>query len=225
MSTYELNVLAVADGEAKQSSTVRVEAEWLGGKVRSRLVHEACVMYEANRRTGTHKTKTRSEVNYTNKKPWRQKGTGRARAGTRRSPLWRGGGTIFGPQPRDYSYAMPRKARRRATQSALLSKLRDQETVVVDKLEAPSGRTKELISQLGCLGVMDGAVLLIVPEHDAMLVRAARNVPKVSLMTAADLNAYALIRNKKIVITERALSVALELFGASEKSAAEASDA
>src|SRR5918992_958364 len=118
---YTLKVMNLAGAKAAESGNVSVDPAQLGGKVRTRLLHEACVMYEANKRVGTAKTKTRAELAYANKKPWRQKGTGRARAGTRRSPIWRGGGTIFGPIPKDWGYSMPTKMRRRATQTALLS--------------------------------------------------------------------------------------------------------
>ncbi|RME72677.1 MAG: 50S ribosomal protein L4 [Planctomycetota bacterium] len=176
-------------------------------------MHAACVMYQANKRRGTHSTRGRSELKYSNRKPWRQKGTGRARAGTRRSPLWRGGGTIFGPKPRDYRYAMPKKARRRATQSALLSKLRDGETVVVDGLAAPSGKTREVAAVLRALGLTGQTVLIAVREADPMLVRACRNLPNVTLLPVSDLNAYELIRNRRLLITRDGLDAALELWG------------
>jgi large subunit ribosomal protein L4 len=211
---YQLKIMSVAGEKAAEAGKAAVDPAKLGGKVRTRLVHEACVMYEANKRVGTAKTKTRAELAYANKKPWRQKGTGRARAGTRRSPLWRGGGTIFGPVPRDHSYAIPTKARRRATQSALLSKFRDGEVVLVSGIELKEGKTKEVFSALKKLGLANGRrVLLGLPAHDEKLHRAARNIENLSVLPVHDFNAYALLRNKMLLLTKPALDKALELFG------------
>jgi large subunit ribosomal protein L4 len=211
---YELSVMNVAGEKATQSGTAAVDPANLGGKVRTRLVHEACIMYEANKRVGTAKTKTRAELAYANKKPWRQKGTGRARAGTRRSPIWKGGGTIFGPLPRDHSYTMPAKARRRATQSALLSKFRDGEVTVAAGIDVKQGKTKEVAGALAKLGLGGGdRVLLVVPAYDEKLVRAARNIEGLAVLPVSDLNAYELLRNKRLLITKPALEKALDLFG------------
>jgi large subunit ribosomal protein L4 len=212
-TTYEIPTKSVTAKGAKEGNPTAVDAARLGGTVRSRLLHQACVMYAANKRRGTHSTRGRSELKYSNRKPWRQKGTGRARAGTRRSPIWRGGGTIFGPKPRDYSWAMPKKARRRATQSALLSKLRDGETTIVDKLEASDGKTREIAALLKSLDLHKGRVLIVVSEASEQLTRATRNLRNATLMTVADLNAYELIRNKDLLITKDGLDKALEVWG------------
>jgi large subunit ribosomal protein L4 len=211
---YDLKVKSLAGEKAQDTGTVKVDPAALGGKVRSRLVHEACIMYEANKRVGTHKTRTRAELAFANKKPWRQKGTGRARAGTRRSPLWRGGGTIFGPVPRDYSYSMPAKSRRRATQSALLSKFRDGEVVVVSGIEIKEGKTKEVAGALAKLGLAGGRRVLIgLPAYDEKFVRAARNLEDVAVLPVQEFNAYELLRNKMLVLTKPALERALEIYG------------
>lgn len=207
---YELTIKSVEGGSATDAGSVQVDPEALGGKVRSRLLHQACVMYAANKRLGTAKTKTRGEIHKANRKPWRQKGTGRARAGTRRSPLWRGGGTTFGPRPRDYSYSIGKKARRRAAQSALHSKLRDGETIVV-KAMPDTGRTRDVAATLKALEVT-GKVLLVTAEEQPMLARATRNMRDVGLMPVRQLNAYDLLYHKRLVITEEALAKALELF-------------
>lgn len=227
MSTYDLKIQSLAGDKAADAGTATVDPAALGGKVRSRLVHEACVMYEANKRVGTHKTRTRAELAFANRKPWRQKGTGRARAGTRRSPLWRGGGTIHGPVPRDYSYSMPAKARRRATQSALLSKFRDGEVVLVQGFDLKEGKTKEVAGALRKLGLAAGRRVLIgLPAYDEKFVRASRNIENVTVLPVQDFNAYELLRNKMLVLTKPALDRALELFGEarlkSERAAAEA---
>jgi len=211
---YQISIMNVAGDAASEAKKATVDPATLGGKVRTRLVHEACVMYEANRRVGTAKTKTRAELAYANRKPWRQKGTGRARAGTRRSPIWRGGGTIFGPVPRDYSYSIPARARRRATQSALLSKFRDNEVVVVSGIELKEGKTREVASALKKLGFSgDGRVLLVLPAYDEKLFQAARNIENLTVLPVQDLNAYELLRNKMLLLTEPALVRALDLFG------------
>jgi large subunit ribosomal protein L4 len=211
---YDLNLKTISGDTVTDAGKVTIDPETLGGKVRSRLLQEACVMYEANKRVGTHKTRTRAELAFANRKPWRQKGTGRARAGTRRSPLWRGGGTIFGPVPRDYSYAMPAQARRRATQSALLSKVRDGEVVLVSGIEIKEGKTREVAKVLKRLG-LDGSrrVLIGLPAYDEKFLRAARNIPDVQVLPVQDFNAYDLLRNKMLLLTKPALERALELFG------------
>jgi large subunit ribosomal protein L4 len=209
---YQLKVMNLAGEKASEAGNVSVDPAQLGGKVRTRLVHEACIMYEANKRVGTAKTKTRAELAYANKKPWKQKGTGRARAGTRRSPIWRGGGTIFGPVPRDYSYAMPEKARRKATQSALLSKFRDGEVIVIAGLDLAKGKTKEVAAALKKLGLGERRALLGVPAYDERLVRAARNIKGLQVLPVADFNAYDLLANKMLVLTRPALDRAIELF-------------
>lgn len=207
---YQLTIKSVKDGKVKDGAALEVDPTSLGGTVRSRLLHAACVMYEARKRVGTHKTKTRGEVSYSNKKPWRQKGTGRARSGTRRSPIWRGGGTVFGPRPRDYRYDMPKKALKRATQSALLSKLRDGEAIVVDALPE-TGKTRDVAAFLKALGVT-GKALLVSAERSEMLQRGSRNLRDAGLMPVSDLNAYDLLYHKRLVITKAALDRALEAF-------------
>lgn len=184
----------------------------LGKRPHRRVMREAVLMYEANRRSGTHSTKTRAEVNYTNKKPWAQKHTGRARAGTRRSPLWRGGGTIFGPKPRDYSWAMPRQALRAAVRSAILAKFQDDEVRALDgfALDAPS--TKRVAAALGALEV-GGSALLVTPERDDVLFRSARNIEGVTVRTAAEVNAYDLLAHAHLVLVNGSLGPLLKAAG------------
>lgn len=189
----------------------------LGKRPHRRLLREAVVMYEANQRAGTHCTKTRSEVDYSNKKPWAQKHTGRARAGTRRSPLWRGGGIMHGPRPRDYSYGLPRKALRAAVRNALLGKFLDEEVAAMDgvSLDAPS--TKKVAAALKAMK-LDGSTLLVTAAPHDMLYRSARNIEGVAVRAAADVNAYDLLSHKNLVLVDGALVALVKAVGpATEK--------
>ena len=174
-----------------------------GAKTRAHLLHQAVVMQLANRRAGSAATKSKGFVSGGGKKPWRQKGTGRARAGSSRSPIWVGGGTTFGPQPRDYSYRMPRTARREALLSVLSLKNRDGKLIVVDKLELDEAKTKRMVEALTELKV-DSAVIVIA-QPDAKIERSARNLPKVKVLRVEGLNVYDLMRYEHLILTEAAL--------------------
>jgi large subunit ribosomal protein L4 len=176
----------------------------LGKRPHRRLLREAVLMYAANRRSGTHSTKTRAEVHYTNKKPWKQKHTGRARAGTRRSPLWRGGGVIFGPRPRKYGWAMPRKALRAATRSALLGKASDGEVSRVIGLELSKPSTKAFAAVVQALG-LKGTVLFVLEAHDDVMFRSARNIAGATVRVANDINALDLLAHRNVVLVNGAL--------------------
>jgi len=173
------------------------------GPVRKHLLYEVVNMQRANRRAGTHATKTRGMVSGGGKKPWRQKGTGRARAGSSRSPLWTGGAIIFGPQPRDYSYRLPASARRSALRSALAMKVRDGALVVVDKLDIPDGKTKSVLAVLGALGVE--RALIIIEAANPLLERAARNLPTVKVLRAEGANVEDILRYDHLVLTQAAV--------------------
>ena len=187
----------------------------LGKRPHRRVMRDAAIMYQANARAGTHKVKTRAEVHYTNKKPWAQKHTGRARAGTRRSPLWRGGGVIHGPQPRDYGYGMPRKALRAAVRSALLGKFLDDEVAALDGVSFESPNTKSVASALKALGV-EGRALFVTPALDENFYKSARNIDGVTVRTAAEVNALDLLANRNLVLVNGALEVLLKASGASD---------
>jgi large subunit ribosomal protein L4 len=161
-------------------------------------------MQTANRRAGTASTKEKGEVRGGGKKPWKQKGTGRARAGSIRSPLWPGGGTVFGPHPRDYGYTMPKRARKAALRSILAQKLREQRLLIVDRLEIPEMKTKHFVALLQGLGI-DDSVLVVIPDGDERLERAGRNLPRVKVLRAAGLNVYDLLRYHHVVLTRDAL--------------------
>lgn len=174
-----------------------------GVRTRSHLLHQAVVMQLANRRAGSAATKSKGFVTGGGKKPWRQKGTGRARAGSIRSPIWVGGGTVFGPQPRDYSYRMPRTARREALLSALSLKNREGKIIVVDKFDLDQAKTKVMVKALGELKV-DSAVIVI-SQADERVERSARNLPKVKVLRVDGINVYDLMRYDHLILTEDAL--------------------
>jgi len=197
--------LPVRNRDGQVVGTAEIDEADFGGQVRHEVLRQAILMYEAAKRVGTAATKTRGQVKATRSKPWRQKGTGRARAGFRRSPLWRGGGIVFGPSPRDYRFTMPRKAIRAATRSAYLTKfLADGATIVLDELSIERPRTREIAATLSALGV-DRGCLIAIAGHDANLWRSARNIPGVFMKPVADVNAYDLLHRPKLVITRAAL--------------------
>jgi len=183
-----------------------------GAKPRTHLLHQAVVMQLANRRTGSAATKSKGFVSGGGKKPWRQKGTGRARAGSIRSPIWVGGGTVFGPQPRDYSYRMPRTARREALLSALSLKKRESKLIVVDKLELEQAKTKLMVRALAELKV--ASALLVIPQADAKIERSARNLPNVKVLRVDGLNVYDLLRYEHLILNEQALKILQEKLAA-----------
>jgi large subunit ribosomal protein L4 len=194
----------VFDNSGKALESVSLPEERFGGEVRRELLRDAIIMHEANHRRGTASTKTRGEVKGGGKKPWKQKHTGRARAGDIRSPIWKGGGVVFGPRPRDYSFSMHRKAKKVALQSAILSRLIDNEVVLVDKLELDSPSTKKLASLLKCLEIRESC-LIVVQEFNETVWKSCRNIYNVKLRVAADLNAYDVVKYKKLLIVKDVL--------------------
>ena len=174
------------------------------GPVRRHLLYETVNMQRANRRAGTSSTKTRAFVRGGGKKPWRQKGTGRARAGSTRSPIWVGGATIFGPQPRDYSYRLPASARKSALRSALALKVRDDHLVVVDKIDLPDGKTKSAVAMLNALGVEQA--LIIIEAANASVERAFRNLPRVKVLRVEGANVEDILRYEHLVVTREAVT-------------------
>ncbi|HSA95720.1 MAG TPA: 50S ribosomal protein L4 [Acidobacteriota bacterium] len=172
------------------------------------LIYEAVVAYRANQRQGTAATKTRADVSGGGKKPWRQKGTGRARVGSTRSPLWKKGGTVFGPEPRDYSIELPKKARRGALRAALAHKLAAGDLIVASDLEVKEPKTKEAAALVKAYKL--GSALLVDLAANANLFRAARNLRGVKAVDAAGLNIYDVLAHKSLVFTKRALEAVLE---------------
>jgi large subunit ribosomal protein L4 len=183
-----------------------------GAKTRAHLLHQAVIMQLANRRAGSAATKSKGFVRGGGKKPWRQKGTGRARAGSTRSPIWVGGGTVFGPTPRDYSYRMPRTARHQALLSALSLKNRDGRIIVVDKLELEAAKTKLMVAALAQLKI--ASALIVIAQPDVNLERSARNLPRIKVLRVEGLNVYDLLRYDHLVLTVGALKLLEERLAA-----------
>jgi large subunit ribosomal protein L4 len=201
--------------DAKELKKLDLPEKIFDGKVNTALLHQVSVMYQANKRAGTASTKTRGEVSGGGKKPWRQKGTGRARVGSSRNPLWKGGGTVFGPHPRDYSYTLPRKIKRLAVKSALNGKLRDCELFLVDEVKLPAPKTKVFVSALKKFlktaarvdfkKSKDITTLLIMAEPDENFKMASRNVDYVLLTDSNNFTARDLLLYKNLIVSEPAL--------------------
>jgi large subunit ribosomal protein L4 len=177
----------------------------LAVRISKQLLHDAVVMYQANLRQGSHKSKTRGEVAGSTKKMYRQKGTGNARAGSRRSGVRRGGGHIHAKSPRDYSYRLPRKALQVATRMALASKLRDNQVVVIDELSFGEPRTKEMAAVLKALGLAGASALVATELLDINVYKSARNIEKVNVAPVSELNAYSVLAPRKLLVTKAAL--------------------
>ncbi len=188
----------------KKVGAVDLREDVFAVPVNESLLHEAVRHYLASRRRGTHKTKTRAEVRGGGRKPWRQKGTGRARHGSIRSPLWRRGGTIHGPQPRDYSYSLPRKVLLGALRSALTAKCAAEKLTVVDKFELENHKTKALREILDRLGV-EKSLLIVERGENTVLERASRNLPGVKLVLTRDVHPYDLLAHDRVLFSQAAV--------------------
>jgi large subunit ribosomal protein L4 len=176
------------------------------------VLFEALVQQRASLRQGNHKVKTRAEVAGGGRKPWRQKGTGRARQGSIRSPQWRGGGIVFGPNPRSYSYKLPKKVRRLALLSALSTKVREEDIIVLEGLTFDAPKTKEFIKVLSALAI-DKKALIVTADLDETVALSARNIPGISVVTASGINVLDLIGHNKLVMTKAAVQKVEEVLG------------
>jgi large subunit ribosomal protein L4 len=194
----------VVNAENKKVGTVSVSDEVFGGRVKTDLIHESVVRANAAERRGTHATKNRALVSGSGKKPWRQKGTGRARVGEIRNPLWRKGGTVFGPQPRSYEYQLPKKVEKGALRAALSAKLQGGSLVVVEALAAPAVKTKAAVEMLKTIGVT-GKALLVDVRPDETLALSVRNVPGVHLLPSNRITARDVANTRTVVVTRAAL--------------------
>ncbi|MGD8624108.1 MAG: 50S ribosomal protein L4 [Anaerolineae bacterium] len=192
--------------QGQQVSEVDLRDEIFAAPIHEGLMHQALVRQLANARLGTHKTKRRGEVRGGGRKPWRQKGTGRARQGSIRSPQWRGGGTVFGPQPRSYEKKMPRKMRRQALRSALSVKAAGAQLKVIDALEMAEPRTREVLDLLQNLGV-DSTALILLPQRDEIILRSVRNLSQVRTLVAQYLNVRDLLKYDYILVPLASLEV------------------
>lgn len=214
--------LTIHDRKGAKVGTYSVEAEDFAPSINKQLLHDAVVMYQANLRQGTHKTRTRSEVSGSRKKMYRQKGTGNARAGHKRSGVRRGGGHIMAIKPRDYSYRMPRKALQLATRMALASKVADDELVIIDDLAFEAPKTRDMTAVIKALGCDDNSLLITTQAVDANVYKSARNIPRVAVSPASDLNALCLLSAKRLLITKAALDQLKESAAKHKKNGADA---
>jgi large subunit ribosomal protein L4 len=197
-----------------------IDMEVIAPKISRQLLHDVVVMYQASARQGTHRTKDRSDVAGTTKKMYRQKGTGNARAGSRRAPQRRGGYHVFALRPRDYGYRLPKKAVQAATRMAIASKLQSQDIVVIDELAFSEPKTKEMATILKALKLAGMTTLVTTAALDANVFRSARNIDKVTVSPVGDLNALAVLQPKKMLITKAALDAIKERATAKQKSLA-----
>lgn len=195
----------VKNSENKKVDSVSLSDDIFGLPVKASLMHESVVNYLANQRQGTHSTKTRGMVRGGGRKPFKQKGTGRARQGSSRSPLMKGGATLFGPQPRDYSYRLNKKQRRLALRTALSSKVSDGQVLVIDSLSFSEPRTRQVTSLLDTFGVSGKSVLIVTKEKDQNVFLSSRNIPGVGVQPASDINVYSLMSHEYLLVTKDAL--------------------
>src|SRR5262245_10829611 len=202
----------VVNQQNEKVGTVDLRDEVFGGRVKVDLIHESVVRANAAERRGTHATKTRGLVSGSGKKPWRQKGTGRARVGELRNPLWRKGGTVFGPQPRSYEYQLPRKVEKGALRAAISQKLRDGAVTIVDALSVGEIRTKAAVEMLKRLGV-DGKALLVDVKPEEKLALSVRNIEGVRVLPSNRISARDVVDTRRVVLTRAALEKLQEALG------------
>lgn len=199
MATIEIKT-----AEGKKASTAELADSVFGIEPNIPVMHQVVRMQRASWRAGTHNTKTRGQVSGGGKKPWRQKGTGRARQGTIRAPHWRGGGVVFGPHPRSYAFKVNKKEIKLSIRSALSAKLADGELTVIDKLEFETPSTKQAVAVLKALGI-EGRTTLVIGDEDVNTFLSFRNIPTVDIVPVSDTNTYELLDNKHLIFTEEAL--------------------
>lgn len=201
----------VLDIKGNKVSSIDLPASLFAVEVNEHTVYEVVKNHLANRRQGTQSAKTRAEVSGGGKKPWRQKGTGRARQGSIRSPQWRGGGVVFAPKPRDYSYVLPKKVKRLALKSVLTTKVLDEELIVLNELNLDSISTKEAKNVLQAINAKNKAYL-VVAEANENVYKSFRNIPNVEVVVVNNMNVYDLVKHDSLVMTEAAINKAEEVF-------------
>jgi large subunit ribosomal protein L4 len=204
--------LDVINAQNEKVGSLDLSDEVFGGRVKTDLIHESVVRANAADRRGTHATKTRAMVSGTGKKPWRQKGTGRAQVGEARNPLWRKGGTVFGPQPRSYEYQLPKKVEKGALRAALTQKLRDGEVIVVDALSVGEIKTKAAAEMLRRIGVAGKALLVDVKPEDKLSL-SVRNLDGVRVLASNRVSARDVMNSRRVVVTRAALEKLQEVLG------------
>ena len=202
--------VAVYNMEGNEVGSLELSDAIFGAKVNEHLVHMSVVQYLANRRQGTQKAKTRSEVRGGGRKPWRQKGTGHARQGSTRAPQWKGGGVVFAPVPRDYSFKLNKKEKRAALKSVLTTKVNDNKFIVLDELKMDEIKTKKFKAVLDNLKV--NKALVILNDNDKNVILSARNLPKVKMAQTNTINVYDILKYDTVVVTKDAVATIEEVY-------------
>ena len=202
--------VGVLNKEGKEIETVELREEIFGVEPRRDIVHQAVVHYLANQRQGTHSAKTRAEVRGGGRKPWRQKGTGRARQGSIRSPQWRGGGVVFPPKPRDYSFKLNKKVKRFALKSVLTSKVREDKFIVFEDLKLDAVKTKEAQKVLNAIETTNA--LIVLGENDSNARLSLRNIPKIKTAAFNTINVYDILKYEKLITTKESLEKIQEAY-------------
>ncbi|WP_208585784.1 50S ribosomal protein L4 [Gracilibacillus suaedae] len=202
--------VALYNQSGSQVGDVEINDAVFGIEPNEHVLHDAVLMQRASLRQGTHAVKNRSDVRGGGRKPWRQKGTGRARQGSIRSPQWVGGGTVFGPTPRSYSYKLPKKVRRLALKSALSSKVKEDSLVVLEGIAIETPKTKEVVSMLSSLNV-DAKALIVTADKDDVLAKSANNLQNVKVLSVSEVNVLDLLTHDKLILTKEAAEKAGEV--------------
>lgn len=197
--------LPVYDSNGSEVGKYDIDPAQVAPSINKQLLHDVVVMYQASARQGSHKSKSRAEVAGSTKKMYRQKGTGNARAGSRRSGIRRGGGHIFAKSPRDYSYRLNKKAVRAATKMAIAGKLQDEQVVVIDGFDLAEPKTSQMAGILKALNLSDQTTLVTTEKYDPVVYKSARNIAGVSVSPVSDLNAYSVLKPRKMLVTKAAL--------------------
>ncbi len=198
--------VAVYDITGKETGEIELNDNVFGVEMNEAVLHQAVVMQLASQRLGTAATKTRGVVRGGGRKPWKQKGTGRARSGSTRSPIWVGGGTVFGPQPRSYAFKMPRKQRRLAIKCALSAKVKAGELMVVEDISFAQPKTKDVVKMLGNFNATDDKALIVTGEVIETVEKSSRNIPGVKAIASQGLNVYDLLYHNKVLVTKDAVT-------------------
>lgn len=198
-------VVPVHDMGARVVEEIELDPHIFDGEVRKKTLYQAIVGYRANKRRGLAATKTRGEVSGGGRKPWRQKGTGRARHGSIRSPLWRHGGVVFGPHPRDFGYVMPQKIKREALRSSLNAKIKSHDFILVEKIHIMHPKTKEFVKFLEAHKLLHKSVLCVIDAITENIKRSTKNIPGVKIMDSQSLNAFDVLNSKKLLVSRDSL--------------------
>ena len=196
-------VTQVYNTKNEKVGEVTLNDDLFGVEVKTHILHDVVRMQLANRRSGNSSTKTRVEVAGSGAKPWKQKGTGRARAGSRQSPIWRGGGIAFGPKPRDYSYKLPKKVRKLGLKMALSTRLSEEQLMVVDTLDITEIKTKDFKDVMNNLEAKNA--LVIIPDHDEVIEKSSRNIPKIKVLPVSGLNVYDILLHEKLILVQTSI--------------------